>query len=706
MRVGRVSGALIAAVVIVAAPAHAHEPGSGMSALLDGPGLNARAAQAQPSLQPTPRAQCGPGSNPEPGMQGRVSAADVASGAAAEGFRCNTALLGREGVAGGYKALRYVDRAGRECAYYDTTLLFPTNAANGSDRPTGVAVLDMRDPAKPARTATLQTPAMQTPHESLVLNERRGLLAAVMGNPIFAPGFVDLYDLSEDCRQPKLLSSLPVGLLGHESGFAPDGNTFYATSLGSGNVTAVDVSDPRVPKPIWTGNIRSHGLTVSEDGNRAYVAANTGLIILDVSEVQARKANPQVREVSRLTWDTLTIPQVAIPVTIGGRPYLVEIDEFAGTESSTGPAANGSKVGAARIIDIADETRPRVVSNIRLEVHQPENRAALAGDPGASSPLQGYAGHYCSVPSRVDPGIVACSFIASGLRVFDIRDPAAPKELAYFVAPPALGRTGSEPSNYAMSAPAFAPERGEIWYSDGNSGFHAVRVANGVWPFTGGGGGPSRPGSRGRGRCDDTLGLRSIGATAVRGGRVRLSFARRTLAPVRVDVFRVSVGRRVLRERLAARFDRRTRSLTWSGRGAGDGTYVVRFTMVRGGRRVDVRRLVLRRSRGRFTRRPDHHRRESCGALRSFKLERPVFGGRTSTPLRAAYRVGATASVTVTILRGRRVVRRLPAATRRPGRTYRVTLPARGRARGDYRVRLDLAGAGDRVTSTLTASRL
>ena len=85
---------------------------------------------------------------------------------------------------------------------------------------------------------------MQSPHESLVLNEKRGLLAAVMGNPTAYPGFVDIYDLNADCRQPELQSSLPVGLLGHESGFAPDGNTFYATSLFNGTVTAVDVTEP------------------------------------------------------------------------------------------------------------------------------------------------------------------------------------------------------------------------------------------------------------------------------------------------------------------------------------------------------------------------------------------------------------------------------------------------------------------------------
>ena len=38
-------------------------------------------------------------------------------------------------------------------------------------------------------------------------------------------------------------------------------------------------------------------------------------------------------------------------------------------------------------------------------------------------------------------------------------------------------------TNYAMSAPAFAPERGLIFYADANVGFYAVKMTNGVWPF-------------------------------------------------------------------------------------------------------------------------------------------------------------------------------------------------------------------------------
>ena len=428
----------------------------------------------------TPKASCGPGSRPETGLQGRVSEADHDSGRATQGYTCNTELLGSlveptsEGTYGGFKVLRFIDTQGNECAFYDTTLLLPTDIV---DAKTGVNVVDMADPAHPEVVTTLVTPAMLSPHESLVLSEETGRLAAVTGNPLTNLGIVDVYDVKDDCLAPTLISSLPVGLLGHESGFAPDGRTFYSASPGTSTIQAVSFDALPAMTPVWTSlDYQSHGLSVSDDGNRIYVAALDGLYILDVSEVQARVPFPEVKEMAHLTWDTMSIPQNALPITVDGHPYLVEIDEYGA----------GSQVGAGRIIDIANERAPVIVSNLRLEVHEPEHFAEIAGDPNATEPgflHGGYSGHYCSVPKRDDPGIVACSMILSGLRVFDIRDPRNPKEIAYFNAP-IPDRSVIDPSNFAMSAPAFVPERGEIWYSDGFSGFYAVRLTNGVWPFT------------------------------------------------------------------------------------------------------------------------------------------------------------------------------------------------------------------------------
>ncbi|HEX4916840.1 MAG TPA: hypothetical protein VFV43_02965 [Limnobacter sp.] len=437
----------------------------------------------------TPQGQCGPGSRPETGMQGRVSQADHDAGLAATGFSCNMQLVGSfapervNGTVGGFKVERYRDKSGRDCAYADSTLLFPTNLA---DQELGVNVFDMSDPTQPVRTARLVTPAMLSPHESLVVSQEGGVLAAVLGNPSYGPGIVDVYDISEDCRNPVLKSSTPLGVFGHESGLSPDGKTFYSASPGTSTIVALDISEPSTPRPLWYGRYASHGLSLSPDGNTAYVASISdpaGMLVLDVTDIQARKANPQVKEISSVTWDTVTIPQNAIPFTQNGKQYVMEVDEYSRGSGAFPVGIHGDVVGAARIIDMSNPQQPKVISNLRLDVHNLKNRAEIADDPGAQNPTGGYAGHYCNIPTRVNPTIVACSMILSGLRVFDIRDPANPVEVAYYNAP-IKDRFLTQPapaSNWAMSSPAFVPERKEIWYTDGYQGFYVVRVTNGAW---------------------------------------------------------------------------------------------------------------------------------------------------------------------------------------------------------------------------------
>lgn len=433
--------------------------------------------RAEPALTPTPLGPCGPGSRPEPGVDGRVPA-----GSGDRGLWCNMAEVSHQGTSGGFKTFRYVDAQGHVCAFYDTALLFPTNAINPAGASLGVAVLNMTDPAHPVQTDTLTQPPMMTPHESLNLNPARGLLAAVNGNPSTEPGLVSIYDVHRDCRHPTLDSTSLVARLGHESGFSADGRTFYATSTALPSVTAIDVSDPTQPHPIWQGQLMAHGMTLSDNGDRAYVADPTGgdLLIMDTTQIQQRRPNPQVREISRLTWRSVSIPQNAIPFTENGHPYVLEFDEY--TAGTLNPQASRDTVGAARIIDIGDEAAPRVVSNLRLQVDQPAEHHAAGNDPGTFSPAQGYAAHYCNLPTRVNPKLVACSFIASGLRLFNIADLVHPREVGYFVSPTTPNtETGYTASDYAMSQPAFDVARHDIWYTDGGTGFYVLHVTNGAW---------------------------------------------------------------------------------------------------------------------------------------------------------------------------------------------------------------------------------
>ena len=212
--------------------------------------------------------------------------------------------------------------------------------------------------------------------------------------------------------------------------------------------------------------------------------------------------------------------------------------------------------------------------------------------------------------------------------------------------------------------------------------------------------------------CTATTAFRSVSAR--RSGRgVRLAFARRGTARVRIDVFQVSKGRRVLGQRLVARFKGRTTAVRWNGRDRrgrrlGNGLFFARFTLRDARGRTDVRRVTLARRAGRFSRRRAFYRRASCATLAAFKLERPAFGGRGNRALGISFRLARAGFVTVEVRRaGRdRVVRRYAARSRAAGVTHRLRLGAERLPRGLYEVRLLYAGESGAVRGVLYARRL
>jgi hypothetical protein len=168
-------------------------------------------------------------------------------------------------------------------------------------------------------------------------------------------------------------------------------------------------------------------------------------------------------------------------MVIGGRRYLLEFDEFA---FRFNPPTVDNQVGAARIIDIDNPLHPYVASNIRLAVNMPAAHAAASGDPSPVPTLATtYAAHYCAIPREVNPEIAACSFINSGLRIFNIQNPLHPREVAYFISPPTAGTfAGAFDGDAAFSQPAFDPATRQVWYTDASSGFYALQLSKSVWP--------------------------------------------------------------------------------------------------------------------------------------------------------------------------------------------------------------------------------
>ena len=80
----------------------------------------------------------------------------------------------------------------------------------------------------------------------------------------------------------------------------------------------------------------------------------------------------------------------------------------------------------------------RLVSKLMLEVNDPANCAKMADRlPGRHQALDnyGYSSHYCTPDTPTDAKILACGYWGAGLRVFDIRDPYKPREIAYYKPP-------------------------------------------------------------------------------------------------------------------------------------------------------------------------------------------------------------------------------------------------------------------------------
>lgn len=431
-------------------------------------------------------ASCSNGDVPEAALQGQVPAALRASGF--NGFNCNLKLVGQfQGEGGNWSSATFTDGAGRSCAYHAT-------AVPGATRQNpGVPVIDMSDRTKPLRVASLTTAAMTDPWESLRINDRRQILIADNGQNGGGGPEVDIYDVSGDCRSPQLLATLAVGTgadggvqlpqapVGHEGNIAPDGLTYYIGDIRRAAYHAVDVTNTTKPKLIATYNISDlglkagttvHGLSISNDGNRAYAVVlgglggatptvndpatlNNGFAIFDTSEVQARKPNAQIKVVSTALFQDGSVAQHTIPVTIGGKPYVVMVDEggSAGLANEAAAkvacAANLSPFPMARIYNISDETKPVLTSKLMLETHDPKNCDQVTPDIVGLS-IFTYGSHYCSVDNRDNATALACSYFNSGIRVFDIRNPERPKEIAYYNPKSATSVPGSSHSVFGQ----------------------------------------------------------------------------------------------------------------------------------------------------------------------------------------------------------------------------------------------------------------
>jgi hypothetical protein len=441
----------------------------------------ARSARAESFCTP------GPGDRPETVMQGGLSLAERSVAGGFQGQWCgarevgHNLLLNEAGLPRG--SFGDVQLFGH-CAY--ASMRDPSDLSLES---TGTAVLDVRVPSNPIWVRTLRTPAMQRAYSAFEI-QKSTMISAFKDFGPAGNNWFDIYELGDDCLNPTFRSTTTTASGNHDGWLTPDTNTYYGIPFGGQtiqqnpdriDVHVLDTTDKAHPVQLlnWNRNqlppeVRDrlvptrnfHHVSTNDDGTRLYLdlyggnnalggfpadgsgrCAN-GLLIMDSSDIASRRPNPQLRFISFTSWcdpqndpnyhyydpdfgDGSTAAAHATEYVIheNGKPYVITTDESAaGLDGDWSVVCRQRTFG--RLIDISDETRPRVVSTFKPDVGKPENCTRIMTEQ-----INGGMIHYIGFDDRYKMRLVFYAGANYGLRVVDYRDPAHPKEIAYYKAP-------------------------------------------------------------------------------------------------------------------------------------------------------------------------------------------------------------------------------------------------------------------------------
>jgi hypothetical protein len=368
---------------------------------------------------------------------------------------------------------------------------------------------------------------------------------------------------------------------------------------------------------------------------------------------------------------------------------------LAGGETNASPQCDDT-VGAFMVWDASEVLKPgggwKMDSEFKLlDEIRPTNGAYVDGH----SPYNGLG---CSVhwfeehPSFHNGGAVALAEYENGTHILQITPQGKIVDKDYFL-----------PLGGSTSAPHWNPNGKVIYNVDYGRGVDVLRYTGPTY-VPADGNEPTLTDEV----CATAAGFKSVRARAA-GSGLRFTPSRRAELPYTVEVFQQSSGRSVA-SRLVAKFTGKKGPFAWNGRAKGygltDGHYYVRFTMKLEDGLKDVRRVALRRVRGRFVSAPSFAQKTSCGIFTRWELSSSVFGGSRNVPLRITYALAHDVKgVTITVLRGKKVVKRFSGSGSSEKPTS-FSLPATAVPRGaSVKVRAAVVGGPGRGV-TLTAKRL
>lgn len=182
-----------------------------------------------------------------------------------------------------------------------------------------------------------------------------------------------------------------------------------------------------------------HSVSVRFDGRRAYLAyLGSGMLVLDTTQLADAQPHPQLALVTdpakRPSWGN---PGDHSEVKVPGRPYTLSTTEVYGT--FTDPEDH-CPWGWVRLIDIRDETAPKVVGEFKTAHNDPSRCSSYsAGTLERSS----YASHN---PTVVGGKLALVTWHSDGLQALDISDPTHPGSAGSFLPQPLTSVATEDPS--------------------------------------------------------------------------------------------------------------------------------------------------------------------------------------------------------------------------------------------------------------------
>ena len=324
----------------------------------------------------------------------------------------------------------HIDCPGGGQVWVDGTTLYVGHMRD----PSGTSIYDVADPKNPRLLARVDIPEGWHSHKvraqngiMIVNHERNG-----KGGPEEFGGGLAIYDVSRP-GTPKLISKwMTAGKGVHRYDF--DGRFAYISPTAEGYVGNIvmilDLKDPAHPVEVsrwwipgqwqaggeaypWGDGVSPRCHHPLRMGDRLYVSYwHHGLFILDISDLSKPKAIAALN--SSPTFPHPTHTCLRIPQKLKGRDIMVVADEDVAKLRPSPPAFTW-------VYDITTETQPFPIATFQV--------ADLDKDGSPQPQMTG-----CHQPSeRFHGTVIPFAWFAQGLRLVDIADPFAPKEVGFFM---------------------------------------------------------------------------------------------------------------------------------------------------------------------------------------------------------------------------------------------------------------------------------